>query len=76
MLINTDDEQDTHVAVHGLPGSGTVQTYSYGLENPSVVQSTSTVSAVERGLTLPPESITVLVAPAGDSQPQVRISSR
>ena len=74
MLINTDDEHDTHVAVHGLPGKGTVRTYAYGLENPSVVESTSTVPAIERGLTLPPESITVLVSAAGDIQPQVRIS--
>jgi len=77
MLINTDDVSPVTIAVGGLhPPQGTLTTYSYGLEQPSVITGTTTVAAAARGVLLRPESMTVLTGAAGDTQPSITLSVR
>jgi hypothetical protein len=75
MLINTDDTQPATVRVRGLgSGSGAVTTYSYGLEQPEVVQGTTTAGQAGRGVLLRPESMTVLTGTAGHSRSPLTLS--
>jgi hypothetical protein len=69
LLINTDDTAPVTVAVRGLQAVGTLTTHSYGLEQPSVVQSTTPAAQAESGVLLRPESMTVLTGTVGRVQP-------
>jgi hypothetical protein len=62
--------------VDGLGNQGTLTTYDYGLENPSVVQGTARFSAASNGLVLTPESIKIIVGTVGKNQPNVSIRVR
>jgi hypothetical protein len=77
MLINTDDVNPVTIAVGGLhPPQGALTTYSYGLEQPSVITAATTVAAAASGVLLRPESMIVLTGAAGDSQPAITLSVR
>jgi hypothetical protein len=71
MLINTDDSAWKTVSVSGIGGlpDTTWQTSSYSLEHPQITPGTTTAGAAGAGLTLEPESITVLSAPSAGSAP-------
>lgn len=78
MLINTDDEHGAVVRTRGFAvrgGTGVaLATYGYSLANPSVTRGATTVGHADAGLALPAESITVLVAAAGDEESEVALS--
>jgi hypothetical protein len=77
MLINTDDVNPVTIAVGGLhPPQGTLTSYSYGLEQPSVIAGSTTVGAAASGVLLRPESMIVLTGAAGDTQPAITLSVR
>jgi hypothetical protein len=75
-LINTDDTNPVTLEVDGLGNQGTLTTYDYGLENPSVVQGTARFSAAASGLVLTPESIKIIVGAVGKNQPNVSVQVR
>jgi hypothetical protein len=68
MLINTDDAawKTVSVGTGALPDA-TVQTTSYSLEHPQITTGSTTGGAASAGLTLEPESITVLTSTAASA---------
>lgn len=58
MLINSDPAQAAPVSVRGM--SGTLRTYTYSAASPQISQGTTTGSAAQAGVAVPPESIEVL----------------
>lgn len=86
LLINTDDSAPAPVSLEGLFDSDphsrfgptrqriSLQTFSYGLETPSLVEGTTTLKPGRGNITLPPESLMVLVAEFQGSPPQPRLT--
>jgi hypothetical protein len=77
MLMNTSDTDWKTVSLSGIAGlpDATWQTTSYGLEHPQITPGTVTAGAVATGLTLEPESMVVLSAPAA-SEPAPVVGPR
>jgi hypothetical protein len=71
LLINANDAHaqslrapgERAVAALGTQPGHPVTTYTYSLENPSIVKGSASAAGLAHGLTLPPESIEVLQAP-------------
>jgi hypothetical protein len=71
MLVNTSDTAFKTVSLAGISGAPDAhwQTTSYSLEHPAITPGTTTPGAVAAGLTLEPESMTVITAPSASSPP-------
>lgn len=75
-LINTDDVNPVTLTIDGLPRTGTLKTYDYGLLNPSIVEDSASFADAADGLVLSPESIKVIVGTVGNSQPKISVHVR
>ena len=75
-LINTDDVHPITVQVNGLGKTGTLKTYDYGLENPSILDGTTSVATAANGLVLAPESIRILIGSVNGPQPKISVQVR
>lgn len=59
-LVNTDDTAATTVTVDGLAATGNIEMWQYGLTNPTLTDSRKPASSLSTGVTLPPESVTII----------------
>ncbi len=74
-LVNTDDQAPVTLTVDGLAGTGSVDVWEYGLTNPQLVDSSRAAATLAQGVTLAPESVTVITGTTrGGAAPRATVA--